>query len=122
MIERVVSLLREVASELVLPRFGRLAAGEVSEKSPGDMVTIADKQAELVLQQRLTGMLPGSLAVGEEAVAADPSVLERVSSDRPVWLIDPIDGTGNFAAGREPFAMMVTLLHAGHLRLSVMYE
>ncbi len=122
MIDDVVLMLRETAVDLVLPRFGRLAAADVAEKNPGDLVTVVDTDVEAILRRRLTGLLAGSVTVGEEEAAADPGLLDRLSGERPVWLIDPIDGTGNFAAGRQPFAMMVTLVHSGRIRLSVMYE
>ncbi len=122
MIERVVSVLREVGDELVLPRFRHLTEADVLEKSPGDIVTIVDREAEHELESRLTSLLHGSLAVGEEAVAADHRVLERIGDPGPVWLIDPIDGTGNFAAGKEPFALMVALLRGGDPVLAVIYE
>jgi fructose-1,6-bisphosphatase/inositol monophosphatase family enzyme len=122
MIDEVVAILREVAEEIVLPRFRNLAVGEVEEKSPGDLVTVADREAETALTRRLAALLPGSLVVGEEGVAADPSVLRRLSEPGPVWLIDPIDGTGNFAAGREPFALMVALMRGGVPVLGVIYE
>ncbi len=122
MIDRVVSVLREVGDELVLPRFRNLADSEVLEKSPGDIVTIVDRQAEAELEKRLSALLQGSLVVGEEAVAADHRVLERIGDPGPVWVIDPIDGTGNFAAGKEPFAVMVALLRGGEPVLAVIYE
>ncbi len=122
MIDQVVSVLRETAQTVVLPRFRNLADGEIVEKSPGDLVTVADREAEMLLSARLAALLPGSLVVGEEAVAADPSVLARMSDDGPVWVIDPIDGTGNFAAGREPFGMMVALMRGGVPVLAVIYE
>jgi fructose-1,6-bisphosphatase/inositol monophosphatase family enzyme len=122
MIDEVAGILREVAADIVLPRFRNLAADEVEEKAPGDLVTIADRESELVLTRRLTELVPGSLVVGEEAVAADAAVLDRLGEPGPVWLIDPIDGTGNFAAGRQPFALMVALLRDGVPVLSVIHE
>jgi fructose-1,6-bisphosphatase/inositol monophosphatase family enzyme len=122
MIDRIEAVLREAAGELVLPRFRNLAEGDVHEKSPGDLVTVVDREVEAALSVRLAELWPGSLVVGEEAVAADHRVLERLGDPGPVWVIDPIDGTGNFAAGREPFAMMVALLRGGAPVLSVIYE
>jgi fructose-1,6-bisphosphatase/inositol monophosphatase family enzyme len=112
-LERVDALMREVAAEVVLPRFQRLAEHEIAEKGPGDLVTVADRESERLLTERLPALLPGSAVVGEEAVAADPTVLDRLQSQGAVWLVDPVDGTANFAAGREPFAMMVALLRGG---------
>lgn len=122
MIDQVVTALREVADELVLPRFRNLAEGDISEKAPGDLVTIVDRETEVELGKRLSGLLHGSLVVGEEAVSADHRVLERIGDPGPVWVIDPIDGTGNFASGKEPFALMVALLRGGRPVLSVIYQ
>lgn len=122
MIDEVVTVLRDVADELVVPRFRNLAEGDISEKAPGDLVTIVDRETEAALGKRLANLLHGSLVVGEEAVAADHRVLERIGDPGPVWVIDPIDGTGNFAAGREPFALMVALLRGGRPALGVIYQ
>lgn len=97
----------------MLPRFRRLAADEVHQKSPGDLVTIADQESERALTRGLTALLPGSVVVGEEAVAADPSVRDRLGGNGSVWVVDPVDGTNNFAAGKTPFAVMVALVRGG---------
>jgi fructose-1,6-bisphosphatase/inositol monophosphatase family enzyme len=85
----------------------------VQVKSPGDMVTIADQESERALTAGLTALLPDSVVVGEEGVAADPEVLRRVGDQGAVWIVDPVDGTNNFAAGKTPFAVMVALLQGG---------
>lgn len=108
----VTALLRDVAHDIVLPRFRNLATGEIAEKTPGDPVTIADRESEIALNAGLTALLPGSFVVGEEATAADETVLDRIEDDA-VWIVDPIDGTANFAAGKPPFAIMIALLEAG---------
>jgi fructose-1,6-bisphosphatase/inositol monophosphatase family enzyme len=112
-LEQVAELIREVAATVVLPRFRHLSADEVHQKTPGDLVTVADQESERELTRGLTALLPGSTVVGEEAVAADPSVLDRLNGQGPIWIVDPVDGTNNFAAGKEPFAMMVALVEAG---------
>jgi fructose-1,6-bisphosphatase/inositol monophosphatase family enzyme len=112
-LDHVAELIREVAATIVLPRFRHLNEGDVEVKSPGDLVTIADQESERALTAGLTRLLPGSQVVGEEAVAADPDVLRRVGDQGPVWIVDPVDGTNNFAAGKTPFAVMVALLREG---------
>jgi fructose-1,6-bisphosphatase/inositol monophosphatase family enzyme len=112
-LDQVAELIREVAATVVLPRFRHLAADEVHQKTPGDLVTIADQESERELTRGLTALLPGSTVVGEEAVAADHGILDRLSGRGPIWIVDPVDGTNNFAAGKEPFAMMVALVEAG---------
>lgn len=112
----VARLIRRVAEQQVLPRFRRLEEHDIREKAPGNLVTIADTEAELALTEGLTRLLPGSLVVGEEAAAADPAVLDRLGGDGPVWVIDPVDGTINFAKSVPRFAIMVALVAADDLR------
>ncbi len=110
---RVTGLIREVTEAVILPRFRNLEQGEVKEKGPNDLVTVADTDAERLLTARLIEMLPGSTVVGEEAVAADAKVLERLKGDAPVWILDPVDGTLMFAKGDEGFAVIVALAVMG---------
>jgi fructose-1,6-bisphosphatase/inositol monophosphatase family enzyme len=120
-VARVAQIIREVAREQILPRFGRLGAGEIVEKAPGDLVTVADRAAEQELSRRLTALLPGSRVVGEEAVYADVTVLDALSGPDPVWIIDPIDGTENYANANARFSVLVALARDGELRASWIY-
>ncbi len=108
----VADLMRQVARDVVLPRYRNLAGHEIEEKTAGELVTIADRESELRLNEGLARILPEAGLVGEEACAADPKVLDRLS-ERLNWVIDPIDGTANFASGQPPFAIMVALVDAG---------
>ena len=96
-----------------MPVFGKREANP-EEKSPGEWVTEADRTCEAFLEPALRSLIPGSLVVGEEAASADPSVLDQLASDGNVWLIDPLDGTSNFAQGIPPFALMVALVREGN--------
>ncbi len=121
--ETVSTLLREVAEAEILPRFRALAAGDIREKGPGDLVTVADEAAERVLTRRLSDLLPGSLVVGEEACAADPTVLSRLSTGNdPVWIIDPVDGTSNFARGGTTFGVLLALAVGGRTVAGWIYD
>lgn len=115
-IEAVGALMRAVAAEVVMPRFRSLAVDEVREKGPGDLVTVADLESERRFAAELPGLMPGSAVVGEEAADADPSILDALAGDGPVWLVDPVDGTANFAAGRECFALIVAYVVGGDTR------
>lgn len=108
----VAALMETVAAEVVLPRYQNLASDEIEEKAADDYVTIADKESELRLHEGLLRILPEAGVVGEEAVAANASVLDGVGKGLQ-WIIDPIDGTGNFAAGRPPFGIMIGLVDSG---------
>jgi fructose-1,6-bisphosphatase/inositol monophosphatase family enzyme len=107
---RVEALIREVAASEIVPRFRRLAAGEIREKQPGQIVTLADEEAERRFTERLPDLLPESVVVGEEGVAADATRLEALAGAAPVWVVDPLDGTQNFSEGKPLFAVMVALV------------
>jgi fructose-1,6-bisphosphatase/inositol monophosphatase family enzyme len=121
-IDRVAGLIVEVAREVILPRFEHLDDGDIRQKGVGDLVTIADLEAERALTRQLTDLLPGSLVVGEEATALDPTVLDRLTGGSPVWLVDPVDGTSNFAAGMPLFAVMVALVRQGEILASWIHD
>jgi fructose-1,6-bisphosphatase/inositol monophosphatase family enzyme len=110
----VAEIIRDVAATEILPRWRNLAANEVQRKAgTGDLVTVADHAAEIALAARLGALVEGSHVVGEEAVAADPDVLQLFRRSEPVWVIDPIDGTRKFAEGEATFDVMVALVVGG---------
>lgn len=112
-LDEISALLVEVAEQVILPRFGALAGDEVIEKKPGDLVTVADREAEALLTRILSAAHPGALVIGEEAVFLDRSALDELAEADHAWVIDPIDGTRNFAHGRADFAVMLAELRRG---------
>jgi fructose-1,6-bisphosphatase/inositol monophosphatase family enzyme len=112
-IAAVIGLLRDVAGAEILPRFKRLGADDVRMKAgPLDPVTVADEAAERALNAGLRTLFPGDDVLGEEAVSADFSLLGRLKDPGRVWIIDPIDGTANFAAELPLFGVMAALVEA----------
>src|ERR1700743_2075316 len=109
-LKTVDQIIREVAAEQIMPRFRQLAEGDIEMKGVNDPVTVADKEAERVLTERLTAYLPGSVVVGEESFAKDKAIMSHLDNEHPVWIIDPIDGTRNFVAGNPEFAVMIALV------------
>lgn len=105
--DEVSALLADVADRLILPRFGTLGSGDILEKKPGDLVTVADRDAEIEIARVLREVEPDVLVVGEEGVFADPSSLDALPSAEHAWVIDPVDGTRNFARGGADFAVML---------------
>src|SRR5690606_16759494 len=100
----------------IMPRWRNLAGGDVIEKTgPSDVVTVADRAAEVQLSRRLAELIAGSRVIGEEGVHADPSVMQHVASGDPAWVIDPIDGTSAFAKGEGAFAVRVALVRGDGL-------
>lgn len=111
--EIVDRIIRDVSGREILPRFRNLAAHEISKKNRGEIVTIADEAAEAALSRDLKDLVPGAHFVGEEATAKNPDDLDVLAGSEPVWIIDPVDGTQNFANGDPKFAVIVALCIGG---------
>ncbi len=116
MIDReMLALMREVTDTVILPRFRNLKAGEVEDKAKdggaADPVTIADRESEAKLFDGLAKLAPGIGLVGEETAHADPAVLDLLAGD--CWIVDPIDGTRNYAAGEGPFGIIIARSEGG---------
>lgn len=116
-----MAVIQAAADRAVMPRYQSLSADQIDAKAADDVVTIADKEAELILAEGLARLLPEAAIVGEEAVHADPALAERLG-DALCWIIDPIDGTNNYAAGRPPFGIMVALAEAGETVAGWIYD
>lgn len=107
----VGAAMRRVADTEIRPRFRSLADGQVMLKGPGDYVTEADLEAERALTPLLRDILDAPV-VGEEASAVRPDLVDALSGDI-AWTVDPIDGTANFVAGSDVYAVMVGLVASG---------
>ena len=116
-IQAITNVIEEAARTLVLPRFSRLSADEVEAKAtpgdPEDLVTIVDREVETHLSRALAELTPSAAVIGEEAAHHRPELLQLLASDQPLWVIDPIDGTKNFAAGDSGFGIMVAYVVEG---------
>lgn len=112
--DHVGEILRSTAAIEVMPRYAALKPEDIVMKAADDPVTTADREAEIRIGRALSLLLPHARIVGEEACATNPALLENLG-DGSVWIVDPIDGTANFASGRSQFAMMIALLEAGEL-------
>jgi fructose-1,6-bisphosphatase/inositol monophosphatase family enzyme len=121
-LEEVANLIRAVAAAEIVPRFRALGAGDIREKKPGDLVTVADVAAERRLVAALETLAPGTVAIGEESIAEDATRLEALGRDAPVWIIDPIDGTGNFAKGVPRFAVIVAYVERASVVAGWIYD
>ncbi|GGS42439.1 inositol monophosphatase family protein [Streptomyces griseoviridis] len=120
--DEVEEAVRKAAAQEIMPRWRRLAAHEIDQKTgPHDLVTDADREAERYLTGALGALLPGSVVVGEEAVHADPATYDAVRGDAPVWIVDPVDGTRQFVHGDTGFCTLVALAHRGVLLASWTY-
>ena len=121
--DAIVEAVREVAAAEIMPRFRALSPGDIETKTgPEDLVTVADTATEAALTRRLAEIVPGASVVGEEAVEDDPSVLDHLTRPDPCIVIDPIDGTWNFAHGLAMFGVIIALREAGETTMGLLYD
>ncbi|HEY6815682.1 MAG TPA: inositol monophosphatase family protein [Croceibacterium sp.] len=113
------ALLRDVSQRVILPRYQKLATHEIHAKAADDVVTVADQESEEMLAEGLARIadLP---VVGEEASHADASVQDRLAGD--CWIVDPLDGTRNFAKGKPPFGILVAMASGGEAHTGWIYD
>jgi fructose-1,6-bisphosphatase/inositol monophosphatase family enzyme len=108
----VHAIMQDAAQRAILPHYQALAAHQIEDKAADDVVTVADHESEAILAEGLARLLPEAAIVGEEAAHADPALLAKLG-DALCWIIDPVDGTNNYAAGRPPFGILIALAEAG---------
>lgn len=109
-----VRVARAVAPDILAAR----AAGVAVERKAGDEpVTEADRAANRVLVETLRATFPDDAILSEE----EPDDGSRFAKER-VWMIDPIDGTKDFIAGRSGFATMIGLVIGARPVLGVVYQ
>lgn len=119
----LANILRDAARAEALPRFRRLDASMVHTKTEAiDLVTEADIATEEVIKARIAAWMPEALFVGEESVAADPALLTRLATADLAVVVDPIDGTANYAAGLPLFATMAAVVSKGETVAGIIYD
>lgn len=119
----LIGAVRAAARTEILPRFRRLAPGDIDTKTgPSDLVTVADRAAERVLHDAVRALMPDAAIVGEEAVSDDPSILDRLTRGGRTVLIDPIDGTWNYASGLALFGVILAVVEEGRTIFGLLYD
>lgn len=110
--------VRQVATEELMTRFRRVAA---SIKRDGSVITEADLAVQRRLQTALGKRWPSFALLGEEMGQETQQRLLR-SPGAGLWCLDPLDGTGNFAAGIPFFAVSLALIVEGQVEAGVVYD
>jgi len=119
----LIEAMRFAGRTEIMPRFRNLPEGAIESKAHADdLVTIADKRAEVVISERAADLLPDALIVGEEAVEEDRSLLDRMGSADISVIIDPIDGTSAFATGLATFGVLLAVRQNGQTVFGVLYD
>ena len=119
----LVELVRTVAKAEIVPRFRRLPSDDIRAKpAPEDLVTEADIQAEAAITRGVNALLPDAVVIGEEAVSDDPRILDGLAAAECAVIIDPVDGTWNFAKGLATFGVILAVAERGETVWGMLYD
>ena len=122
-LDRLACPLLRAGAEEILPRFGQVAAPAARRKTSAfDIVTEADEAAERAIAAALRTDFPGCVVIGEEAADKDPALLQSLDSAELCFLVDPLDGTKNFASGLPLFGLMAAAIVRGQVVAGVIHD
>ena len=116
LLSRIISITKAAGRMMVTEKDVDISNKETKE----NYVTSTDLKIQRFLRAELTAALPGSKFMGEEE--DDPTVPDSYSDDDLVWVVDPIDGTANYAHGIPMSVTAVGLVKAGEPVLGVVYQ
>ena len=121
--DSLIAIVRQAAKQEIMPRYRRLPAGAIRTKtSDTDLVTDADRGAEASIHQAVGQLLPDAEVIGEEAVSDDGTVLDRIGASDLAVIVDPVDGTWNYAKGLPLFGVIVAVVAGGETVFGLLYD
>ena len=115
MLNFAIQVARDAGNLLVQ----RLGSAQISNKGDIDLVTEADIAAEELIIDRIRSHYPLHGILAEESGEA---VQQGTSRSEWKWIIDPLDGTTNYAHGYPCFCVSIAVEHAGTLEIGVVYD
>lgn len=121
--ELLGEIMADVARDEVMPRFqGKIANSHTQKTSSFDIVTEADEAAEQAIAEKLNKAFNRPVLVGEEATEKNPELLSQIQTAELAFIIDPIDGTKNYASGVPVFGMMISATVRGEVVLAAIHD
>jgi myo-inositol-1(or 4)-monophosphatase len=109
-----VEIAHEAGAELLRRFHDEHTVG--TKTTPTDLVTESDLASEKMLVGRISAQMPGHSILTEEG--SEQSGLDS----EWLWLIDPLDGTVNYAHGLSSFAVSIAVVHRGEVLSGVVYD
>ena len=101
---------------LALDYFRNLSTLAVESKGPQDVVSVADREVEDLLRERLLARFPGDGMLGEERG------LTEGAAGNGIWVVDPIDGTASFVTGIPAWCVSVAYVVGREIELGVVFD
>ena len=122
-LHRVGAILARAAVSEIMPLFRRLRPTQIRQKTSAfDVVTQADEAAEVLITRELLAAFPSAIVIGEEAAHSNPALLEAIATAELAFIVDPIDGTKNFASGLPLFGVMAAVTSRGQVLAGVIHD
>ncbi|UHS56458.1 inositol monophosphatase family protein [Agrobacterium vaccinii] len=119
----LISTVADAGVNEIMPRFRNLSASDISQKtSVVDLVTEADVLAEKRITAALLSRFPKAHIVGEETYDADHSVIPALTSADLAFVIDPVDGTFNYASGFPAFGTLLAVTVKGETVAGIIHD
>lgn len=115
--QQLQHIVRDVARATLLPLFNNVNR---EYKKDGSVITLADKSMQDALTKRLAEICPDVALLGEEMSTEQQQAL--LDSGKPLWCLDPVDGTSNFAAGLPFFSVSLALIESGEVKAGVVLD
>ncbi len=101
------------AGQCIMSHFGR---ADVEYKDDHSPVTVADREADAIIINRLSELAPDIPVISEES-----SPTRKIGSSDSFFLVDPLDGTKEFINGRDEFTVNIALIERGAPRFGIVY-
>ena len=118
MLDSLADLVVQLAQQQIMPRFNQVS---YKFKQDGSLVTAADTAMQTAMVEALHKNWPEYQLLGEEMSAEQQqSLLDN--HEQGLWVLDPLDGTSNFASGIPIFSVSLALLINGEVRLGLIYD
>ena len=116
-LNEIRNMVMSVAKEELLPRFEKIS---YQHKIDGSIVTEADLAVQDKIETYLLSHYPESIVLGEEMTQEEQRL--TFNSGQPIWCLDPLDGTSNFAFGIPYFAISLALIEKGQVTFGLVYD
>lgn len=117
-LKKLEALIKQHAAEQIMPRYNQVA---YSLKKDGSLVTDADSAMQLAMIESLEAHWPDYVVLGEEMTEAEQQA-QLDSHASGLWILDPLDGTSNFASGIPVFSVSIALAIKKEVVLGIIYD
>lgn len=119
MLEQLEIIIKNLADKEIMPRFNRVG---FEFKEDGSLVTEADTAMQHAVTKALNKYWPEYALLGEEMSEREQQALLDSDNAQGLWVLDPLDGTSNFASAIPIFSVSLALIQQGEVRLGLIYD